>query len=443
MSRVVASILPYTLLKRAAGAPLLVFLVWRDRRSSAVESSTYWGSVVCPSAKDDNSPLDAVTRGFSEKTKGVFAPATMVYDDEHQLEAVQRKSPPKRRIEDSRIFMRKKIIQGNGVTILTVRQYITYVAPVRYIDAATLNSTFGMEKGEVEWVSAQDLFGALYSVTPDNAVAVRARTWQTADAQSTHPITLALALPFTVTMRTSEARKELADILKQFNVDVDASIVAPPSQEDAPDDPDVGSLSLGASAAAASSSSAASSSPATPARAPQINYACRKCRKVLFTDIDLTSHTNPENGGGKFAHKHIRVSEGGRRVGIDCSSYFVENNEVLGDYPPGEGPLNCSKCQTRYGTYVWSGTQCSCGEWIAPAFQVVKSKVDERPAAGPTKTAHVSFQFQRPPPRVAAPAAASAASSSSSAASSEAKAPESSAAAPAAASSSASLSLQP
>jgi hypothetical protein len=189
MSRVVPSILPYTLLKkedgyaalhcdtptlleprmnshsffiascrrRASSSPLLVFLLWRDRRSSSVESSTFWCSVVCPMTKEDNSPLDAVTRGFSEKTKGIFAPATMVYDDEHQLEAVQRKSLPKQKIEESRIFMRKKLIQGNGVTILTIRQYITYVAPVRFIDAATLNATFGMDKGEAEWVTAQDL----------------------------------------------------------------------------------------------------------------------------------------------------------------------------------------------------------------------------------------------------------------------------------------------
>ena len=410
-------------------SPLLVFLIWRDRRSSSVESSTFWCSIVCPPTKDDASALDSVTRAFSEKTKGVFAPATMVYDDEHQLEAVQRKSPPKQRIEDSRIFMRKKLIQGNGVTILTIRQYITYVAPVRFIDTATLNAAFGMDRGEAEWVTAQDLFSALYSTVPDNAVTVRGRPYQTATTQSAQPASLALALPFTSTLRTSEARKELAAILKQFNVDVDATIVAPPSATD--DEgaamPDVGSMSLAGGSSSSSSAAAAAASPANSAPTPQarpaeINYSCRKCRKVLFTDVDLTEHTNPENGGGRFAHKHIRVNEGGRRVGMDCSSYFVEHVDALGEFPPGEGPLNCSKCQTRYGNYVWSGAQCSCGEWISPAFQVVKSKVDERPTGGPSRTAHVAFQFQRPPPRatleakVAAPAAAAAAAPAAAAA---------------------------
>lgn len=81
----------------------------------------------------------------------------MIYDDEHQHEVVARKSPAKQKIEDSRLFLRKKLISGNGVTLLTIRQYITYVAPVRFIDAAQLNAAFGQEKGEVEWISAQEL----------------------------------------------------------------------------------------------------------------------------------------------------------------------------------------------------------------------------------------------------------------------------------------------
>jgi dual specificity phosphatase 12 len=42
-----------------------------------------------------------------------------------------------------------------------------------------------------------------------------------------------------------------------------------------------------------------------------------------------------------------------------------------------DGKLACPKCTVRLGSYTWSGMQCSCGAWVAPAFQVVKSKVDE------------------------------------------------------------------
>jgi hypothetical protein len=54
---------------RCCRSPTLVFLLWRDRRSTAIESSTFWGPVVCPLGKEDKSPLDAVCRAFSEKTK--------------------------------------------------------------------------------------------------------------------------------------------------------------------------------------------------------------------------------------------------------------------------------------------------------------------------------------------------------------------------------------
>jgi len=43
-----------------------------------------------------------------------------------------------------------------------------------------------------------------------------------------------------------------------------------------------------------------------------------------------------------------------------------------------EGKLVCPNCDTRFGSYVWSGDQCSCGFWVVPAIQVPKSKVDPR-----------------------------------------------------------------
>jgi dual specificity phosphatase 12 len=60
----------------------------------------------------------------------------------------------------------------------------------------------------------------------------------------------------------------------------------------------------------------------------------------------------------------------------ECSSHFVE--------PPawcpgeGEGKLACPKCAARVGSYAWHGTPCSCGTWVVPAFQLTKSRVDER-----------------------------------------------------------------
>ena len=37
----------------------------------------------------------------------------------------------------------------------------------------------------------------------------------------------------------------------------------------------------------------------------------------------------------------------------------------------------CPKCKNELGNYHWSGNQCSCGEWITPAFQIANSKIDK------------------------------------------------------------------
>lgn len=141
-----------------------MFLLWRDRKSSAIESSTFWGHMSCPQSKTDVSPLEAVCRSFSEKTKGCFAPATMLYDSEHDVDLVARKSPPKQKIEESRLSLRKKLRAGNGVTVLSIRQFVTYVAPVRFVPLAELTASFGADKGEVEWIEAKDLCQCMHGI---------------------------------------------------------------------------------------------------------------------------------------------------------------------------------------------------------------------------------------------------------------------------------------
>jgi hypothetical protein len=130
----------------------------------------------------------------------------MVYDNEHDLDLVARKSPAKQRIEESRLNLRKKLRAGNGVTLLNLRQFVTYVAPVRFVPPEQLAASFGADKGECEWISAKDLFAALYSSVPDNICTIRAQPFDSPTTQSSNAVTLPLALPFTVSMRTQEAR---------------------------------------------------------------------------------------------------------------------------------------------------------------------------------------------------------------------------------------------
>ena len=62
----------------------------------------------------------------------------------------------------------------------------------------------------------------------------------------------------------------------------------------------------------------------------------------------------------------------------NCQSLFVEQSQwiessVLGS---SQGKLTCPKCRGRLGSYNWAGLQCSCGQWITPAFQIHKTRID-------------------------------------------------------------------
>ena len=39
--------------------------------------------------------------------------------------------------------------------------------------------------------------------------------------------------------------------------------------------------------------------------------------------------------------------------------------------------IKCKKCSLKLGEFFSKGTQCSCGSWVVPAVQIVKSKVDK------------------------------------------------------------------
>ncbi|PLW38069.1 hypothetical protein PCANC_14567 [Puccinia coronata f. sp. avenae] len=66
----------------------------------------------------------------------------------------------------------------------------------------------------------------------------------------------------------------------------------------------------------------------------------------------------------------------------DCSSYFVEPLSWMGSaLQTGQlhGKLLCpaTHCKAKLGSFDWAGSQCSCGAWITPGFQILRSKVDE------------------------------------------------------------------
>jgi len=112
-----------------------------------------------------------------------------------------------------------------------------------------------------------------------------------------------------------------------------------------------------------------------PETQPLLVYTCRACRKRLFLSDAIIGH--------EFGVHNFDKKKGAPRPsfanGRDCTSWWIETYRWMGPLNEIEGKLLCPKCSARVGSYHWAGMQCSCGTWVRPAFQVVKSKVDEVP----------------------------------------------------------------
>eukprot|EP01134_Creolimax_fragrantissima_P006698 CFRG6698T1 len=114
--------------------------------------------------------------------------------------------------------------------------------------------------------------------------------------------------------------------------------------------------------------------------AGDMGYRCRKCRNMLFSEKQVLPH---ETGNGQEAFKWRKRNEhyDHNAPPTDmCGSYFLVPIKWMAKAIVGEGSydgkLCCEKCDAKIGSFNWSGSQCSCGAWVGPAFQVNKKMVD-------------------------------------------------------------------
>ncbi|CCW66719.1 unnamed protein product [Phytomonas sp. Hart1] len=119
-------------------------------------------------------------------------------------------------------------------------------------------------------------------------------------------------------------------------------------------------------------------------------YSCRLCRKVLFHEIDLLRHLPKAGEAGRHPFQRQRVADhSGVEEDVVCTSYFVDpdvttwvTKESRDAMTSGEAvapdTLYCPNpaCRVKLGTQSWTGTQCSCGVWVTPAFKVLGKCVD-------------------------------------------------------------------
>ncbi|KAG7276186.1 hypothetical protein CRUP_030610 [Coryphaenoides rupestris] len=122
--------------------------------------------------------------------------------------------------------------------------------------------------------------------------------------------------------------------------------------------------------------------PVDSASTSEVSYRCRKCRRTLFRGSSLLSH---DVGGGASSFHHKKPSN---LIGnTACTSYFIEPVQWMESALIGQmdGPLQCPQCSCKLGSFSWSGSQCSCGRWVCPAFQLHLSRLDQ---IGPISTQH-------------------------------------------------------
>ncbi|KAI1295080.1 dual specificity phosphatase 12 [Mortierella claussenii] len=130
--------------------------------------------------------------------------------------------------------------------------------------------------------------------------------------------------------------------------------------------------------AAASNTALSTSLTSSPISAlPQRPLKCKKCRRALVARDSVIPHT-PGHGQNSFQYRKrdatLHISE--PKSTTVCQSYFIEPVEWIQGLGGLDGKIACPKCDSKLGTFNWSGEQCSCGAWVTPAFMLHKGKVD-------------------------------------------------------------------
>lgn len=109
-------------------------------------------------------------------------------------------------------------------------------------------------------------------------------------------------------------------------------------------------------------------------------FKCRKCRQPLFRSSGIMTHTV---GQGEAAfdwrskvHSSKSVEQSEDR--LCAQSLFIEPVQWMAEsINQLDGKILCPKCHAKLGSFIWYGEKCPCGAWVAPAFHIQKSKVDE------------------------------------------------------------------
>ena len=118
-----------------------------------------------------------------------------------------------------------------------------------------------------------------------------------------------------------------------------------------------------------------------------IEYKCKLCRHILFTDHDLVSHIV---GKGRFdiqsrssAYKAKQNAESNDKNYCQQELFTIELDWLINIYDKdtNDGEIECPnpKCRAKLGRYSLVGEKCTCAKWVNPAFHFHRNKIDECP----------------------------------------------------------------
>ena len=107
-----------------------------------------------------------------------------------------------------------------------------------------------------------------------------------------------------------------------------------------------------------------------PVESEVVIYRCHQCRVGLFKSTSIIPHQATKER--KFANKRQEYAGAEN----ECTSFFIEKPTWLNAEGRKADSIKCPKCGYKLGHFNWIGSQCSCGEWVKPSFQIPKSRVD-------------------------------------------------------------------
>lgn len=125
--------------------------------------------------------------------------------------------------------------------------------------------------------------------------------------------------------------------------------------------------------------------PAAAAAAPELEYRCRRCRRILAKSAFVIAHAPPPHNSPfpqalTCAHVFVDPLSWMRpQLGLGRLDGRLEcpGPASGGASPCGSGSGSGGAGATVVGRYAWQGMRCSCGAWVAPAMSLTRAKVDE------------------------------------------------------------------